>query len=59
MAHNVMVHLKGNVAAEEGVRNEVEARRRGKRMAEKIKVAKEAGREVPSMGEQPQRPTWR
>ena len=36
MAHNLMVHLEGKVATEEGVRNEVEAKRRGKRMAGKI-----------------------
>jgi len=59
MAHNLMVHLEGKVATEEGVRNEVEAKRRGKRMAGKIQVAKKAGREVPSMWEQPQRPTQR
>jgi len=59
MAHNLMVHLEGKVATEEGVHNEVEAKRRGKRMAGKIAVAKKAGREVPSMWEQPQRPTQR
>ena len=59
MAHNLMVHLEGKVATEEGVRNEVEAERREKRMRTKIRAAKEAGREVPSMWEQPQRPTQR
>ena len=59
MAHNLMVHLEGRVATEEGVRNEVEAKRREKRMQGKIKAAKEADREVPSMWEQPQRPTQR
>jgi hypothetical protein len=54
-----MVHLEGKVAGEEGVRNEVEAKRRAKRMEEKIKVAKESDREVPSLWEQPQRPTQR
>jgi hypothetical protein len=49
MAHNLMVHLEGRAAIEEGVRNEVEARRRGKRLAGKIQKAKMAGREVPSM----------
>ena len=59
MAHNLMVHLEGKLAGEEGVRNEVEAKRREKRMAGKIKVAKKAGREVPSMWKQPQQPTQR
>lgn len=59
MAHNLMVHLEGKVACEEGVRNEVEARRREQRMKGKIQAAKTAGREVPSMWEQPQRPTQR
>ena len=59
MAHNLMVHLEGKVASEQGVRNEVEANRRGKRMEEKINVAKKASREVPSMWEQPQQPTQR
>jgi hypothetical protein len=59
MAHNLMVHLEGKVASEQGVRNEVEAKRREKRMEAKIKLAREANREVPSMWEQPQRPTQR
>lgn len=59
MAHNLMVHLEGRVATEEGVRNEVEAKRRGKRMEAKIAVAKKADREVPLMWEQPQAPTQR
>ena len=59
MAHNLMVHLESKVATEEGVRNQVEARRREKRMQGKIQVAKQAGREVPPMWEQPQRPTQR
>jgi hypothetical protein len=59
MAHNLMVHLEEKLAGEEGVRNEVEAQRRKKRMAGKIKVAEEAGRAVPSMWQQPQQPTQR
>ena len=59
MAHNLMVHLEGKVANEEGVRYQVEAQRRKRRMEEKIKVAKMASREVPSMWEQPQQPTQR
>jgi hypothetical protein len=59
MAHNLMVHLEGKLVSEEGVHNGVEAQRREKRMKEKIKVAKKANREVPSMWEQPQQPTQR
>jgi hypothetical protein len=59
MTHNLMVYLEGKVATQEGVRNEVEAKRRENRMQAKIKVAKEAKRQVPSMWEQPQRPTQR
>ena len=59
MAHNLMVHLEGKVAAEEGVRNEVEAKRREKRMQEKIKVSKEAEREAPLMRERPRPSTQR
>ena len=59
MAHNLMVALEGRLRSEEGVQNEPEARRRDKRMKEKIQVAKKAGREVPSMWKQPQQPTQR
>lgn len=59
MTHNLMVHLEGRLASEEGVRNEIEAQRRENRMEEKIKVARKAKREVPSMWEQPQQPTQR
>ena len=59
MAHNLMVALEGRLASEEGVQNEPEARRRDRRMKEKIQVAKNAGREVPSMWEAPQPPTQR
>jgi len=59
MAHNLMVHLEDKLAREPGVRNELEAGRRENRMEEKIKVAKKAGREVPSMWKQPQAPTQR
>ena len=59
MAHNLMVNLEGKLAAEEGVRNHGEAERRDRRMEGKINMAKKADREVPSMWEQPQRPTQR
>jgi len=59
MAHNLMVALEGTLQSEEGVQNELEAKRRDKRMKEKIRVAKSAGREVPSMWEAPQQPTQR
>ena len=59
MAHNLMVALEGTLQSEQGVHNQSEARRRDKRMKEKITVAKEAGREVPSMWEAPQQPTQR
>ena len=59
MAHNLMVAMEGTIRSEEGVQNELEAKRRDKRMKEKIQVAKNAGREVPSMWEAPQQPTQR
>ena len=59
MAHNLMVALEGTLQSEQGVHNQSEARRRDRRMKEKITVAKEAGREVPSMWEAPQQPTQR
>lgn len=59
MAHNLMVHLEGKLMTGEGVHNQVEAERRKKRMKQKIKVAKEGRREVPSMWEQSQQPTQR
>ena len=59
MAHNLMVHLEGRLKSEEGVHHQAEDERRQDRMEAKIKLARKAGREVPSMWEAPQQPTQR
>ena len=59
MAHNLMVHLENKLATEDGVTNALENKRRAKRLAEKIKVADTAKREVPPMWKEPQPATQR
>ena len=59
MAHNLMVHFENKLAAEEGITNTHENKRRATRLAKKIEVAKTANREVPPMWKAPQAPTQR